>query len=122
VEAKAEWELAMDDEVTSLMENQTWDLVELSESKCTLYNKWVYRLKEENDVTRRYKARQVVKEFQQWEGINFNEIFSHVVKLTTIRFMLSIMAADDLHLEQLDVKIVFFHDDLEEDIYMLQPH
>ena len=39
VEAKTEWELAMDDDVTSLMENQTWDLVELSESKCALHNK-----------------------------------------------------------------------------------
>jgi len=62
-------------------------LVELPESKCALYNKWVYRLKENND-TKRYKARLVVKEFQQREGIDFNEIFSLVVKLTTIRYVL----------------------------------
>jgi len=46
--------------------------------------------------------------------------FSHVVKLTTIRSVLRIVAANDLHLEQLDVKTVFLHDDLE-DIYMIQP-
>jgi len=48
--------------------------------------------------------------------------FSHVVKLTTIRSILSIVAAEDLHLEQLDVKIVFLHVDLKEDIYIMQPH
>ena len=105
------------------MENQTWDLVELPESNRALHNQWVYRLKEENDGTRRYKARLVVKGFQQRESIGVNEIFSHVVKLTTIRFVLSIVAAQDLHMEQLDIKTAFLHDDLEEDIYVagLQP-
>ena len=42
---------------------------------------------------------------------------SHVVKLTTIRFVLSIVVAEDLHLEQLDIKTVFLHGDLEDDIY-----
>jgi len=83
----SEWEPAKDDEIASFTENQTWDLdqlVELQKSKCALYNKWVYQLKEENDDTRRYKARLVVKGFQQREGIDFNEIFSHIVKLTTL--------------------------------------
>ena len=47
--------------------------------------------------------------------------FSLVMKLTTIRSVMSIVAAEDLYLEQLDVKTVFFHNDLE-DIYMMQPH
>ena len=61
------------------------------------------------------------KEFQQRKGIDFTEIFSHVVKLTTIKSILSIVAAEDLHLEQLYVKTAFLHGDLE-DIYMMQPH
>jgi len=88
----------MDDEIKSLMKNQTWDLVELLESKRVLRNKWVYRLKEDHDDTKRYKARMVMKGFQQREGINFTEIFSSVVKVTTIRPILSIVAAKDLHL------------------------
>ena len=48
-------------------------------------------------------------------------VFSPVVKLTTIRLVLSIVAAEDLHLEQLDVKTAFLHRDLDEDIYMQQP-
>ena len=63
----------------------------------------------------------VVKGFQQREGIDFTEIFFSAVKLTTIRSVLSIVAATNLHLEQLDVKTAFFHCDLEEDIYMMQP-
>jgi len=46
-----------------------------------------------------------MKEFQQRKGIDFTEIFSHVVKLTTIRFILSIVALEDLHLGQLGLKL-----------------
>jgi len=82
-------------------------LVKLPENKKALHNKWVYRVKEENESTKRYKARLVLKEFQQRKDINFTEIFSHVVKLTTIRSILSIVTVENLHLEQLDVKIAF---------------
>jgi len=51
----------------------------------------------------------------------FNIIFSPVVRLTTIRVVLRMYVAFDLHLEQLDVKTVFLHGELEEEIYMLQP-
>jgi len=57
--------------------------------------------------------------FQQRKSVDFNEIFSPVVKLTSIRYVLSIVAAEDLHLKQLDVKTVFLYDDLEENIYMM---
>jgi hypothetical protein len=63
----------------------------------------------------------VVKGFQQKEGIDYTDIFSPVVKLTTIRSVLSIVAVEGLHLKQLDVKTVFLHGDLEEEIYMQQP-
>ena len=116
-----EWELAMKDEMTSLQKNKTWSLTKLPEGKKALQNRWVYRLKEESDGRRRYKARLVVKGFQQKQGIDFTEIFSPVVKMTTIRVILSIVAAENLHLEQLDVKTAFLHGDLEEDIYMTQP-
>jgi len=75
VKAKDKWEFAINDEMKSLIKNQTWDLLELLEDKKALYNKWFYQLKEENDDTKRYKARLVVKGFQQWEGIDFIEIF-----------------------------------------------
>ena len=69
------WKLAMKDEMDSLMSNQKWRLIELPKGKKALHNKWVYRIKEENDSSKRYKARLVVKGFQQKDGIDYNEIF-----------------------------------------------
>ena len=121
VEDSVKWESAMKDEMDSLMSNQTWELAELPPGKKALHNKWVYRIKEEHDGNKRYKARLVVKGFQQKEGVDYNEIFPPVVKLTTIRLVLKIVAAENLHLEQLDVKTAFLHGDLEEELYMRQP-
>ncbi|KAE8731332.1 Detected protein of unknown function [Hibiscus syriacus] len=118
VEDSVKWESSMKDEMDSLMSNQTWELAELPPDKKALHNKWIYRIKEEHDGRKRYKARFVVKGFQQKECIDYNEIFSPVVKLSTIRLVLKIVAAENLHLEQLDV---FLHGDLEEKIYMRQP-
>jgi hypothetical protein len=66
----------------------------------------------------KYKARLVAKVYSQVEGTDFGEIFSPVAKLTSIRFLLSIVVAFDLEVEQMDVKIAFLHGDLEEEIYM----
>ena len=72
-------------------------------------------------TTPKYKPRLVAKGFRQEYGVDFDEIFSLVVKMTTLRFMLRVMAADNLDLIQLDVKTTFVHGDLQEEIYMEQP-
>ena len=120
-ENSSKWELAMKDEMDSLLGNQTWELTELPVGKKVLHNKWVYRIKNEHDGSKRYKVRLVVKGFQQKEGIDFTEIFSPIVKMSTIRLVLRMLVAENLHLEQLDVKTAFLHGDLEEDLYMIQP-
>jgi hypothetical protein len=78
-------------------------------------------LKEEDGGRKLYKARLVVKGFAQKKGIDFDEIFSPIVKMTSIRTILSLVVVEDLHLEQLYVKTIFLHGYLEEDIYMQQP-
>jgi hypothetical protein len=121
VDTKKKWEKRMKEEMDSLANDQTWDLVQLPARKIALQNKWVYKLKEEDGGEKRYKTRLVVKGFTQKKGIDFDEIFSPVVKMTSIRNILSLVAIQDLHLEQLDIKTTFLHGDLEEEIYMQQP-
>jgi hypothetical protein len=121
VDTKKKWEQGMKEEMDSLENNQTWDLVQLPMGKRALQNKWFYKLKKEDGGEKRYKARLVVKGFSQKKGIYFDEIFSLVVKMTSIRTILSLVEVEDLHLEQLDVKTTFLHGDLEEEIYMQQP-
>ena len=60
----------------------------------------------------------MVKGFAQKKGIDFAEIFSPVVKMNSIRTILSLVAMEYLHLEHLDVNTTFLHGDLEEEIYM----
>ena len=81
----------------------------------------MFRIKTEPDGKRRFKARLVVKGYSQRKGIDYAEIFSPVVKLTSIRILLSIVASEILHLEQIDVKTTFLHGDLDKEIYMQQP-
>jgi hypothetical protein len=66
----------------------------------------------------KYKARLVAKGYSQVEGIDFGEIFSPVAKLTSIRFILFIVVAFGIEVEQMNVKTTFLHGDLEEEIYM----
>ena len=119
-EKKAEWLKAMQEEMKSLLENHTYDLVKLPKGKKMLKNKWVFRLKNDGQ-TSRYKARLVVKGFGQKKGVDYDEIFSPVVKMSSIRVVLGMAASLNLEIEQLDVKTAFLHGDLEEEIYMEQP-
>ncbi|KAL4368326.1 hypothetical protein GQ457_05G026720 [Hibiscus cannabinus] len=122
VDHKKEWLKAMQEEMQSLHENRTYDLVELPKGRRALKNKWVYKLKtNESNKKSRHKARIVVKGCNQKEGIDFEEIFSLVVKMSSIRVVLGLAATLDLEVEKLDVKTSFLHGDLEEEIYMEQP-
>ncbi len=104
----------MEEGMDSLMHNQNWDLVKFPVGKTTLQNKLVQGLKEEDGGKKRYNDRLVGKGFSQKKDIDFFEIFSPVVKMNSIRTILSLKVAEDLHLEQLDVKTTFLHRDLEE--------
>ena len=81
-----------------------------------------YRFKQTTDSPRpKYKARIGAKGFRQEYGVDFDEVFSPVVKMTTLWFLLRVVAAENLELHQQDVKTAFLHGDLEEQIYMEQP-
>ena len=73
------------------------------------------------NASSKYKARLVAKEYKQKHGVDFDEIFSSVVKLTTLRIVLALVAALGMDLRQMDVKTAFLYGVLREVIYMLQP-
>ena len=91
VEDSIKWEQAMDDEMRSLEKNDTWALTKLPAGKRALHNKWVFRIKTEPDGKRRFKDRLVVKGYSQRKGIDYAEIFSPVMKLTSIQFCLVLL-------------------------------
>ena len=84
--------------------------------------KWVYKTKRAIDgqITR-YKARLVAKGFQQVHGIDYDETFSPIEKMDSIRLALAIVVAKGWEVHQMDVKNAFLHGDLSEEIYMEQP-
>ena len=98
----------------SLWKNDTYELIELTKRRKALKNKWVFKLKNDDEKLLKYKARPVVKGFGQKQGINFDEIFSLVMKMCSIRVILGLTTSMNLKLEQLDVKTTFLHSDLDE--------
>jgi Reverse transcriptase (RNA-dependent DNA polymerase) len=116
------WVDAMESEMNALKKNGTWEIVDLPEGKETVGCKWVYTIKyNEKGEIDRYKARLVAKGYTQTYEIDYEETFSPVAKLDTIRVILSLAANFDWPLHQFDVKNAFLHGDLKEDIYMDMP-
>eukprot|EP00253_Pinus_taeda_P009396 PITA_09396 len=112
----------MVDEMASLHKNEAWDLVELLVGRKPIGSKWVFKKKTNVEgKVEKYKARLVAKGYSQVSRIDFGDIISPVSKVTSIRLLLSIVAAFDFEVEQMDVKKSFLHGDLEEEIYMKKP-
>ncbi|RDX73793.1 hypothetical protein CR513_46544, partial [Mucuna pruriens] len=108
-EERQKWLDVMQDELNSLHDFHTYELVKLPKGKKVLENRWIYKVKQESNSASPRK------------GVDFNEIFSPVVKMSSIRIVLSLTTIFYLEVEQMDVKTTFLHGDLEEEIYMKQP-
>ena len=119
----AKWLEAMKSEMGSMYENKVWTLVDLPNDQQAIENKWIFKNKTNADgnVTV-YKARVVAKCFRQVQGVDYDETFSHVAMLKSVRIMLAIAAFYDYEIWQMDVKTAFLKwIFLKEVLYMMQP-
>jgi hypothetical protein len=118
----SQWRAIMDAEFQALPKNKTWHLVPPPHHKNIIGAKWVFKIRRKaNGTINQYKARLVAKGYRQWYGIDYEDTFSIVVKVATIRLILSLAVSQGWHLRQLDVHNAFLHGNLEEKVYMEQP-
>ena len=112
----------MKEEIDALEQNQTWDLVPKPRDVKPISCKWVYKIKRRPDGSiERYKARLVARGFSQQYELDYDETFSPVAKLTTVRVLLAFAANKVWNLWQMNVKNAFLHGEMDREIYMIQP-
>src|SRR3954466_10070986 len=102
--------------------NKVWTLVDIPEDRKAVENKWIFKKKTDADGNVSvYKARLVAKGFRQIQGVDYEETFSPIVMLKSIRILLAIAAYYDYEMWQMDVKTAFLNGNIEEELYMVQP-
>ena len=89
----AKWLEAMRYEIRSMYENKVWTLTDLPDDRRAIENKWIFKKKTDADGNATiYKARVVAKGFRQVQGVDYDESFSLVPMLKSVRIMLAIAA------------------------------
>ncbi|XP_071704731.1 uncharacterized protein [Rutidosis leptorrhynchoides] len=116
------WNEAMNEEMQSMYDNEVWDLVDLPPDSKAVGSKWIFKKKTYMDGNvHTFKARLVAKGFTQTHGVDYDETFSPVAMLKSIRILIAIAAYYDYEIWQMDVKTPFLNGYLSEDVYMEQP-
>jgi transposase InsO family protein len=118
----AKWKGAMESEIQSMYDNQVWNLVDQKPGRKTVGCKWIFKKKTDMDGNvHTFKARLVAKGYTQSYGIDYEETFSPVAKIKSIRILLAIAAFYDYEVWQMDVKTAFLNGKLDEEVFMTQP-
>ena len=116
------WQDGIKTELLALEENQTWDIVPSPLSVKPVGSKSVFTIKLRSDGSiDQYKARLVVLGNKQQFGLNYEDTFAPVAKMTTVRTIIAIAASESWQIHQLHVKNVFLHGDLNEEVYIKLP-
>ena len=115
------WKAAMDSEMTSLIDNDTFTVTTLPAGKKAIGSRWVYSVKNDPAGNILHKARFVAKGYSQVHGSNYFDTFSPTAKITTVRVLMQLSAEFDLSVHQLDVKTAYLNAPIDCDVYILQP-
>ena len=103
------------------MSNQTWKLVDLPKGSRSISSNWIFKNLKADSSIDKFKARLVIREFDQKKWIDYIDTYSIVTKITTIRTLVALAGIHSLVVHLRDVKIAFLNGNLEEEIYMSQP-
>ena len=112
-----EWKAACREELEALRRRKVFELVDRPKGRKVIKNRWVFDVKSDG----RKKARLVAKGFSQVEGVDYDQIFSPVVRFETVRLLLALSALEDWYITGLDVRNAYLYGKLDEEIYMEQP-
>ncbi|GJT68410.1 retrotransposon protein, putative, ty1-copia subclass [Tanacetum coccineum] len=116
------WLNAMNVEMQSMKDNEVWELVDLPPDGKTVGHKRLFKKKIDMDgAVHTHKARMVAKGFTQTSRIDYEETFSPVADIRTIRILIAIVAFYNYEIWQMDVKTAFLNRFLNKEVYMEQP-
>lgn len=116
------WREAMQEELKSIEENQTWCIADLPSGHKAIGLKWVFKVKKDPaGAVVKHKARLVAKGYVQQQGIDFEEVFAPVARMETVRLLIALAANKGWQIHHMDVKSAFLNGDLEEEVYVVQP-
>jgi len=116
------WVQSMLDEISALKNRGVWRVVQTPKGKRLIKSKFVYRVKRNwTGKIEKQKSRLVVQGFSQREGVDYDETFAPVAKVTTFRLMLALARVLKLRIHQLDVDSAFLYADLDEDVFVTPP-
>ena len=114
-----EWKEALDAEYSSLIGNETWELVPPLKDANIVGSKWVLKVKRDADGNiNRNKARLVAQGYSQTQRLDYEDVFSPVARYSSIRTLLALANKYDLEVHQMDVKTAFLNGTADHDIYM----
>ncbi|GAB1598795.1 hypothetical protein Ahia01_000156700, partial [Argonauta hians] len=119
--ASHEWQAAMDEEMFSLRENNTYTLKRLPPGRNVVGSRWVYTIKKNTDGSEKYKARFVAKGFSQKADIDYKETFSPTANMTSVRTLMQLAVQNNLTVHQMDVKSAYLNAPIDCEIYVQQP-
>lgn len=117
-----DWMKAMNEELSAIESNETWELTELPVGRKAVGCKWVFKVKYGADNKfLKFKARLVAKGFTQKFGEDYDEVFAPVVQQSVFRCLLAVASIYKMSVYHVDIKNAFLHGKLSNEIYMKQP-
>ncbi len=117
-----QWQQAMEEEMRSLQQLEVYDEVQRPNDRKPISTKWVFTRKKDGEgKVVRYKARLVARGFVQKQGLDFDQIFSPVARIQTIRLLLAYAAQYRLHCHTIDIKTAFLHGKMDTPVFVEPP-